>query len=218
MEPREKYHQELESLRASIQEMAKLSIEQLYRGLEAIETGNKGLAKKVIAADQKVDAFQLAIDDTCVKLIATEQPVAGDLREIVSSIKIVSSIARIGDHAKHLAKGTKRLSDVGRQQFFPIIKNMAMKGIRMLEIAIEAFVQQDISLANAAASLDNEIDDLKKSLSKKVIAFMKGDPENIEEGTNILFLNRFMERLGDHVANLCECVHFAGTGEHIDLN
>ena len=193
-------------------------MQQLQRGLRAIENRDLKLAKDVIARDHEIDNLQTEIDDSCVKLIAMEQPVAGDLREIVSSIKIVSSIARIGDHAKHLAKGSKRLSNTGREQFLPIIKEMAEKGIHMLETAVTAFVHQDISLAGEVAALDNEIDDLKKKLSKKIIAFMKASPANVEEGANLLFLNRFMERLGDHVTNLCEWVYFAKTGEHIELN
>ncbi len=218
MEFREKYRQELETLKNNIQKMVELAIAQLYRGLEAAETGDSALAKEVIAADRELDNFQTSIDDYCVKLIATEQPVAGDLREIVSSIKIVSSIARIGDHAKHLAKGSRKISNIGQEQFLPIIREMALKGIHMLKIAIKAFVHQDISLAGSAAALDNEIDDLKKILSKKIIDFMKVSPANIEEGASLLFLTRFMERLGDHVTNLCEWVHFAEVGEHIDLN
>ena len=218
MEAREKFRLELTTINEKVKAMAELVIEQLHRGLIAIENNDLELAERVIAQDMEVDKFQMAIDDACVRLIAIEQPVAGDLREIVSCIKIVSNIARIGDHAKHLAKGSKRISDTGRKNFLPDIKEMAERGIHMLEIAIKAFVLRDELLAKEVASLDNEIDDLRKTVSSKIITFMQSSPSYIEEGASLLFLNRFMERLGDHVTNLCEWVYFARTGKHIELN
>jgi phosphate transport system protein len=218
MEWREKYRIELEQLRGKVHTMGRMTVAQLQAGLQAVETGDSALAEKVIADDSAVDALQADIEDLAAKLIAMEQPVAQDLREIVSTIKIVSSIERIADHAKHLAKGAMRIQGAPAKAFLPTIRNMAERGIIMLRKGLEAFESADASLAEEVAALDSEIDAMKKELTARIFAFMKSSPENIEEGAALLFLNRFMERLGDHVTNLCEWVYFTKTGNHIELN
>ncbi len=218
MEWREKYHQELNSLHQKVQQMGTITVDQLHAGLEAVESGDEDLAARVIEGDKKVDALQIEIEDLGAKLIAMEQPVAGELRDIVSAIKIVSSIERIADHAKHLAKGARRISGSGAREHLPVIREMAERGIAMLQKALEAFASGDEALAREVAAMDERIDRMKKDLTEKILAFMKASPDNVEEGAALLFLNRFMERLGDHVTNLCEWVYFTKTGNHIDLN
>jgi phosphate transport system protein len=217
MEWREKYRMELEQLHGELRTMGRMTTVQLKAGLRAVETGDEELAAKVIADDKSIDALQARIEDIGTKLIAMEQPVAQDLREIVSTIKIVSSIERIADHAKHLAKGASRISGDKAKAFLPTIREMAERGIAMLEKALTAFDSADVELAKEVAAMDSEIDAIKRELTVKIMDFMKSDPGNIEEGASLLFLNRFMERLGDHVTNLCEWVYFTKTGSHIEL-
>lgn len=218
MEWREKYHKEIELLHSRIDEMGTLVIDQIHAGLEAMESRDEKKAQLVIDRDEQVDAMQSAIEDLGTKLIATEQPVAGDLREIVSAIKVVSSIARIGDHAKHLAKGVERITGKGSREFIPVIREMAEKGVGMLDVALKAFNTGDSALAQQVALKDEEIDAIKKELNGKLMEFMRLSPDNIQDGVSLLFLNRFMERLGDHVTTLCEWVYFTSTGKHIDMN
>ncbi|AHC13899.1 phosphate signaling complex protein PhoU [Salinispira pacifica] len=218
MQWREKFRNELKTLNDKIYSMAAITVDLLRDGLTAIQEKDTRLAAKVIEEDKMVDALQGEIEDLAAMLIAMEQPVAGDLREIVSAIKIVSSIERIADHAKHLAEGTERISDAGRKQFLPVIVQMAEQGIDMLETAVKAYLDNDAELAQSVAAKDEKIDSLKKELTVRILEFMKSSPENVEEGASFLFLNRFMERMGDHVTNVCEWVYFTHTGNHIDLN
>ena len=137
---------------------------------------------------------------------------------IITVIKLAGNLERIGDHAVHLAKTTIRLSS---QQYIDrvtgLIPRMAEIGLSMVREAVNAFVQKDIEKAKSAAGLDKKIDELHKEVFQILINTMKEDTETIEQATDLLFINRFMERLGDHVASMCEWVVFAMTGEHIEL-
>ena len=209
----------LDELGQNIIRMSTIVEESINKAVSAFEHKDVKAAEEIISDDKRINKLQLEIEDKCNVLIATEQPVASDLRMIITVIKLAGNLERIGDHAVHLAKTTIRLSS---QQYIDrvtgLIPRMAEIGLSMVREAVNAFVQKDIEKAKSAAGLDKKIDELHKEVFQILINTMKEDTETIEQATDLLFINRFMERLGDHVASMCEWVVFAMTGEHIELN
>jgi phosphate transport system protein len=151
-------------------------------------------------------------------LIATQQPVARDLRELITVFKITSSLERIGDYGIHLVKTAKKLS--GRAPFRSVerIEHMAETGQEMLKAAFTAYLVQDTDAAKRAATLDDRIDEEHKALTEEVLALMKKKPELVKAAARLLRLSGYMERLGDHITNICEGVIYMIEGRHEELN
>lgn len=217
METRIKFQQELNNMLQTLIKMGVLVEEAVTKALYALEQRDIDLAEQVIEKDKIIDDIRVEIEDTCIRIIATEQPVAHDLREIMTTVKIVSHIERIGDHARHLAKAVKEIPEKVMDTAYPRIKRMAEIGIAMLRDSLDAFVERDALKAEKAAARDVEIDEIHKELYKDILKMMEEDKKVIEYGSNLLFLNRFMERLGDHVTNICEWVCYANTGKRLGL-
>ncbi|MFP4483746.1 MAG: phosphate signaling complex protein PhoU [Spirochaetota bacterium] len=208
-------------LNAMYEDTLKLSAlveEALKKALAALSMGDSQLAQTVIENDARIDELQLEIDNHCTRMLATEQPVAHDLREILAAMKISSDLERIGDHARHLAKAATNISDSAFMATIPYIQDMGELGITMVHDVITAFVDQDADKATEIAERDDELDAMHRTLYKKVLDIMRKNPEKIDKGMDIMFLNRFLERLGDHVTNMCEWVVFSKRGEHVELN
>lgn len=192
--------------------------ESLQKALTAIKISDRELARNVIDNDSVIDNLQLEIESVCTVLIATEQPVASDLRGIMVAIKIASDLERIGDHARHLARSLEKISPEFFAETLPIIEEMTQKGIAMVHDSLSAYVDQDSERAREVASRDDEIDRLHHRLYEVILRAIRERPARLEEGTTLISLNRFLERLGDHVTNMCEWIVYASTGEHIELN
>ena len=160
MEPRKFYTEELSRLRQDILAMATRVEENLGKALIALKKRDSDLAKEVRANDPHIDAMQLRIEDDTAIVIATQQPVARDLREMVTIFKLTSNIERVGDHAVHLARAAKKLSKSGDSPFRAQehLEKMAETGKLMLRAAISAYMAQDSKAARKAASMDDKID------------------------------------------------------------
>ncbi|WP_052078927.1 phosphate signaling complex protein PhoU [Spirochaeta lutea] len=218
METRIRLNEQMAEVYQTVLKMGTFVEEALRKALNAVSNRNMNLAQQVIEHDIHIDSYQNAIEDMCTKIIATEQPVASDLRELVTLIKVVSDLERIGDHARHLAKSISSISEPILEQVLPKIKVMTEKGISMVHDALTALSTHDADLATTIAAMDDQIDELHTQLYEQIITIMQEDPRYIEEGTTLLFLNRFLERLGDHVTNICEWIVYAKRGTHIELN
>jgi phosphate transport system protein len=212
--------EELNRMRHDILTMATKVEENLGKALAALRTCNAELAKEVRADDAVVDALQLKIEDEAAIVIATQQPVARDLRELVTIFKLTGNIERIGDHAVHLAKVAIRLSKkedspIGAQER---LERMAETGREMLRAAVSAFLAQDAQAARVAASLDSKIDDEHKALAEEILKLMKKRPDLIKVAAQILNTSNQLERLGDHITNICEAIIYMTDGKHEELN
>ncbi len=175
-------------------------------------------AEKVISHDESIDEMQLLLEDRCTILIATEQPVATDLRNLLTAVKIVSSLERMGDHAVHLAKTTVRIADLPNlDSLRTLIVPLVDKGNLMVKDMLTALSNHDPDLARRVAGRDDEIDDLHRELFETLIDFQRGNPEYALQTTDLLFLIRFFERLCDHVTHICEWIVLRETGEHAEL-
>jgi len=220
METRKFFSEELSRLRQDILAMATKVEENLGKALAALRTRDPELAKQVRADDVEVDALQLRIEDDVAIVIATQQPVARDLREMVTIFKLTSNIERVGDHAVHLARAAKKLSKAGDSPFRAQehLEKMAETGQKMLRAAISAFMTQDTKAARKAAAMDNIIDEEHKELTENILKVMKKSPDLLKGALQILQTSNQLERLGDHITNICEAVIYMIEGKHEELN
>lgn len=218
METRLQLDKQLGDLYQLILKMGALVEEALNKSIEALKNDDEDLAKSVIDGDDLIDEIHMQVEDQSTQIIALEQPVATDLRELITATKIGADLERIGDHARHIARVVKSLPTGLLSASLPNIEKMASIGISMVHDALTAYVEQDADRARSVALRDDEIDDAHKRLYQDLVAIMRNQPEWIEYGVKLMFLNRYLERLGDHVTNICEWVIFAKTGDHVELN
>jgi phosphate transport system protein len=210
--------EELDKLRRELTLMAARVEENLGKSLAVFTAGNKELAAEVKEGGKAIDAMQLAIEDMALALIATQQPVARDLRELVTVFKLTSNLERIDDYGIHLVKAAVKLS--GRPPFRSAesIERMAGIGQEMLKAAICAYLAQDADAARKAAALDGKIDAKHKAITEETLALMKEKPELVKAAARLLRLSGYMERLGDHITNICEGIIYMIEGRHENLN
>jgi phosphate transport system protein len=214
---RDHFLKEIEDINQQLFRMSVLVQENIQKALKALKDQDSKLAKEVIAADEAVNALELAITDMCVLFIAREQPVATDLRWIVACLKAVSDIERIGDYAVHAAKRAKELSDEKYIKPLIDIPKMLNLGAEMLHDAVSSLVNADADLARATAKRDEEMDNLNKQVYRELLTLMLEEKDNIKQATKLLFLSRFLERMGDHAVNICSWTLYAVQGDHTDL-
>ncbi len=210
--------QEMKHIVLAINEVSESIIENLEQAIVALKKHEQSEAKRILEHDLIIDEQCLNIEDACVKLLATQNPVAGDLRQILSYIHIASDLERIGDHTKYLARAITESSKPLTDRLFKNMQDMCTKNCIMLKDAIEALKTLDEPKAMEVAKQDNAIDELHRSIHKKIIAIMKDEPEIIEESVALLFLIRYFERIGDHVTNICESIVYAISGRRMELN
>jgi phosphate transport system protein len=218
METRLQLDKQLGELYQLILRMGALVEEALEKSIVALKNDDLELAGAVIAGDDVIDGLHMQVEDRSTQIIALEQPVATDLRELITATKIGADLERIGDHARHIARVVKTLPADLVAASLPDIEQMAAIGASMVHDSLTAYVEQDAEKARSVAARDDEIDAAHKSLYESLVAMMRDRPEWIEHGVKLMFLNRYLERLGDHVTNICEWVVFAKTGDHIELN
>jgi len=219
MQTRKFFSEELSRLRQDILLMSARVEENLSKALTALRTRNAELAKEVRADDAEVDALQIRIEDDAAIIIATQQPVARDLREMVTIFKLTANIERAGDYAVHLAKAAKKLaksdSSFRAQEHLEV---MAETGQKMIRAAISAFMSQDAQAARDAAALDIIIDEEHKALTENILKMMKKNPDMVKNALQMLNTSNQLERLGDHITNICEAVIYMIEGKHEELN
>jgi phosphate transport system protein len=212
-----KFLEEINRLRHDILNMATKVEEDLGKALVALKTNDPDLANEVKADDVVVNALQIKIEDETAIVIATQQPVARDLRELVGIFKITSNLERAGDYTVHLAKAAPKLSE---EPLLPSehLERMAETGQEMIRAAITAYLSQDADGARKVAALDDKIDGEHKALTEEVLSLMKENPKLIKRAVRLLNTSGYLERLGDHITNICEEVIYMVEGTHEELN
>ncbi|MDR2536125.1 MAG: phosphate signaling complex protein PhoU [Treponema sp.] len=218
MQTRIVFLEALNKLRHDILTMATMVEEDLGKALIALQHNDKELAKTVKAGDAVINAMQIKIEDEAAILIATQQPVARDLRELVTIFKLTSNLERIGDHAVHLAKAAAKLSGSPLFRSTEHLTRMAQTGKEMIRSGVSAYLNQDAEAARKAAALDDDIDAEHKLLTEEVLKLMKKRPELVKKAVRLLNTSGFLERLGDHGTNICEAVIYMVNGTHEELN
>ena len=212
-----RFDEELERLSATISEMGGLAESQLAQALRVLRERDTEIAERVIADDARVDALDDAVQEQTVRLLALRQPMAIDLRVILSSIKIAAALERIADYAKNTAKRSIVLA-----QMAPPVSGVA--GIdrlgRLVRAALkdvlDAFAHGDVVKARDVWERDEEIDQVYTGLFRELLTYMMEDPRTITACTHLMFMAKNIERAGDHVTNIAELVSFRTTGHGFD--
>ncbi len=214
------YDQDLETLRRAIAEMGGIVEKMLTEAVEALVMRKPELAHKVIAADKRVDTLQREIEEKAIYTIARRQPLAVDLREIVSVIRIAGDIERIGDLAKNIAKRSIAIADQFQAPQRPLVglKQMSHLVQGQLKAVLDAYAAADDQAAIEVWSRDGEIDALNTSLFRELLTYMMEDPRHITFCTHLLFCTKNIERIGDHATNIAETIHYLVTGTQLDVD
>jgi len=218
MSSRQHYLDKLADLQRELLRMGCNMEEAVKKSITALVNHDADMAQEVIDGDDALDELLMSIESQCVKLIATEQPVAKDLRLIFTALKISTDLERMADYAVDIAKVAIRLADEIYIKPLIDIPRMADLAIDMVQDSLEAYVKQDASAAEEISRRDDIIDGLYKQIFRELLTYMIEDPKNINQATYFIFVSRALERIGDHATNLCEWIIYLVTGERKDLN
>jgi len=188
------------------------------QAVKALGERDEELAKEVIASDQTINQMQRDIEEACLRLIASQQPVARDLRLVFSMSTIASELERMADHAKGIAVLAQRLADQPLLKPLIDVPRMAEIGREMLMGEIDAFIRGDAEAARAVAQRDNEVDQLNDQVFRELLVFMMTDPRTITRATYLLWVAHNLERFADRATNIGERVVFLQTNAIVELN
>jgi phosphate transport system protein len=203
------YDQELELLDKKIAQMGGEVEQELAQGFDALERRDPKLAEAVAASDRKVDALEAEIQELTIRMIARRQPMAVDLRHIMTVLKIAGDLERTGDLAKNLAKRAQAISGENHPKALMTgLKHMVELALVQLKDVLHAFAERDAEKAIAVWRRDERIDAMYNSLFRELLTYMMEDPRNIGLCTHLLFAAKNIERVGDHTTNIAEDVHY----------
>src|SRR5690349_8153065 len=206
------FAQELQRLSNLITQMGGVAEAQVEAAVQALVRRDTAIAAQVIQSDLRIDTYEREIDNETLRLLALRQPMASDLREIVSALKIASDLERIGDYAANIAKRSLALAQLPAVRPVGAIPRMGRLVQEIMKEVLDAFIERDVDKAVAARRRDEELDDLYTSLFREVLTYMMEDPRNITPCTHLLFIAKNLERIGDHATNIAETIHFLVTG------
>lgn len=209
---------ELEALRRRIFKMGEEVIVTLDQAHQALHTCDAELARFIIASDAEINEMRFEIESRCHGMIATQQPAARDLREILCALSIATELERMGDHSAGIAKTVLRMQNSAYKSLPRGLANMVTIVREMLRKALDAYVQGDVDLAYMVASEDDWVDSQYQVLFKELLDMMVDEPEAIDTILYLLFSGHNLERIGDRVTNIVERTIFAESGEIRELN
>jgi len=205
---------EVENLNKKIAAMAKACEEQLSRAIKSFSHLDTHLAGTVIKDDSHINKFQKEIEDESVRLLTKRQPMAADLRHLLSVIKIASELERIGDYAANIAKRVTKISDNSFKEPVDLIIEMANICGQMINDAIDAFLDFDIEKSIAIWHRDDEIDEKFARMMTLTRKQMQDKNDSVENCTQLIFMGKCCERIGDHITNIAEDIYYMVTGEN----
>jgi phosphate transport system protein len=210
------YENELRELDRKIAEMGGHAERLVTDSTTALLKRDIALAEKVIIGDRKVNALQHDIENAAVTMIALRQPIANDLREVISSIRVAIDLERIADHAKNNAKRALALEgEYHAQKQLRGVEHMSEIALEQLKSVLDAYANRDDKRALAIWKRDGEIDAIYTSLFRELLTYMMEDPRHITLCTHLLFAAKNIERIGDHAQNIAETVHYLVRGEPV---
>lgn len=211
------FDDQLRELADDIRQMGRLAHQQAAGAFKALLTLDANQAQAVISSDREIDEKQHAIEQKAVVTIAKNQPMAIDLREIVAAVRVSNDLERIGDLAKNISKRTVALADYARRpEFTTGIAQLSALVLSQLEEVLSAYERRDGDKAAEIRRKDQDIDALHTTVFRDLLTYMLEDVKNIRICTHLLFCAKNIERIGDHVTNLAETIHYIQTGEILD--
>jgi phosphate transport system protein len=215
---RESFDRELRSLQDEVLVLGSMVENALTESVSVLKRRDVEGARAVIAGDRDINKKRFAIENDAMTLIATQQPMARDLRTLAAVLEIVTELERMGDYAKGIARICLMMGAAPPLKPLVDIPLMAEKAREMLHMALDAFVRRDVDLARAIPARDDEVDDLYNQVYRELLTYIMADPHTIDRATHLLWVAHNLERTADRVTNICERVVFTVTGELIEMD
>jgi phosphate transport system protein len=212
------YERELAEIEEDMLVMAGMVGRAIDRSIEALRSRDVSLAHQVVLDDVEINRKRYETEEKCLELLATQQPLAGDLRSIVAILHVIVDLERMGDHAEGIAKVAIMLADEPPLKPYIDIPRMATIAAEMLEQSLIAFRTRDINLARQVSARDDDVDALYDQVYKELIIYMINDPKTIERATHVTWIAHNLERIADRVTNICERVIYMVSGHIEELN
>lgn len=216
--PREAFQEQIKELQDDLLAMGDMVDQAIDRSIEALAKGDVDLAREIVEADEQINQTQRKIEEKSLVLIATQQPLASDLRTIFTVASIATDLERMADHAKGIAKITLKIAHQPLLKPLIDVPRMAEKGRSLLRQQLQAFINRDAEAARQLSAGDEEVDALYDQVYRELLIFMMDDPRTISRATFLLWVAHNLERIADRTTNIGERVVFLVTGEVVELN
>ena len=213
METKAAFHQYFKEVEGDVLEMGNAVVKSIDRAIEALKKRDLVLAHQIIADDAHINRQRFSIEDKCIGLIATHQPIARDLRIIVAVLSIITELERIGDYAEGIAKIVVMIGDEAPLKPLIDIPRMGEITRDMFNTSLKSFVTRDVELAMKVVSLDSVVDGLYDQVFRELLTFMMVDPKTTNRATRLIWVAHNLERAADRATNICERVVFTVTGK-----
>jgi phosphate transport system protein len=216
--PREKFEHDLRRLQDEILALGAMAERAITESVTALKDRDFALARSIVEADRQINEKRYAIENESLTLIATQQPMAGDLRTLAAILEIASELERMADYAKGIATIALMIGSESLIKPLVDVPRMAAKACDMLHRSLEAFISQDVESARAIPKEDSEVDALYDQIYRELITYIMADPKAIDQATRLTWVAHNLERVADRVGNICERVVFSitGRGEELD--
>jgi phosphate transport system protein len=215
---RQAFDEQIRELLDDLLAMGQMVSDSIDRSVQALALQDEDLAQQVIAYDDEINATQNSIDEKCLVLIATQQPMASDLRTILAISNIASELERIGDYTEGIGRLAVKLAAQPLLKPLIDIPRMAERGREMLLSSLQAFAQQDVEAAQKLGDADDLVDALYDQVYRELLVYMMEDPRTITQATYLLWVAHNLERIADRTTNIAERVIFTDSGQVVDLN
>ena len=210
------YDDDIEEITKTITEMGAIVEQQVAFAAQALHDGDERLARTVIDRDPRVDRLEELLDQTAIRVLATRQPMAIDLRIIAMALKISNDLERMGDYAVNIAKRTIRLQGGSPIQPIPTMSLMSEMCQEMVKDVLDAYIARDPEKAMAVWKRDQEVDNAHNSVFRELLTYMLEDPRKISASIDLIFIAKNLERIGDHATNIAEKIHYMIHGDEIN--
>jgi phosphate transport system protein len=215
--PRESFHRHLHELQDELLVMGSMVEKALERAMEALKNRNLEMARQVIADDVKINQKRFDIEEKCIELIVTQQPMASDLRIIIAVLNIIVDLERIADHAEGNAKIAVMIGNEPPLKPLIDLPRMNQKTVDMLRRSLDAFCNRDAEAARRIVDEDDEVDNLYDQVFRELLTFMAEDGRTITRATRLIWVGHNLERSADRVTNICERVIYVVTGKMAEI-
>ena len=206
------YEEDLRGLRAGLLKIGGLVERQIAEAMDALIDRDSAHAGEIIARDEEVNHMDTANDEQCIRLLALHQPAASDLRFITTGLKITTDLERIGDNAVNICERALELNEVPQLKPYIDLPRMTQIAQSMVKDSIDAFMRNDVELAQQVIDRDDEVDGLNYQIYRELLSYMAEDAHTIGPATRLLFVSKYMERIADHATNIAEMVIYMVKG------
>ncbi|MBM7555464.1 phosphate signaling complex protein PhoU [Halanaerobacter jeridensis] len=212
---RKSFEHQLEDLNQDLLKLGSMVEERIHKAITALKNKNDELAQQVVENDDEIDDYQMEIEQECINLTALQQPVAKDLRRINMVSKMATDLERIADLAQNIAEIALELSASDYVKPLVDLPKMGEIAQEMIHDALDAFVNSNADKAKEVAQRDSKINDLDEQILRELLTYMVEDPKTVQQSNDLIFVSRYLERIGDHVTNICEDIVYIITAERV---